>query len=155
MTSKARTADHASSASRLLVAMALGMFAATIVALLAHLGTERVFYYRAGMVTNIVGVLAAVVAIGAGVAELYTMPRDSVDRDAAIRHGAIATLGVCLFGVSAAILWSNWHTVGHAGLLSATVPLAIAVTGMLGIVIAGILERATRDLPLVARGRYL
>lgn len=154
MTAKTRT-DRALPASRLLVGLSLGMFAATIAALLAHLGTERVFYYRAGMVTNLVGVLAAVVAVAAGVAELYARPREVLDRDAGIKHGAIAALGVCLFGVSAAILWSNWHEVGHAGLLSSTVPLAIAVTGMLTIVIAGILDRASRELPLIARGRYL
>jgi uncharacterized membrane protein len=120
-----------------LVAFPIGMYVGTVGALLGYLATRDVFYYRAAMIANLAGVVAALAAAVPGLVDLLALPRGSAARATAVKHGSLAVLATGLFAVSAAVLWRNWHA--ELALLSVTVPLAIAVAGLLVLVIVGML----------------
>jgi uncharacterized membrane protein len=121
----------------MLVALPIGGFVGTVGALLAFLGTGDAFYYRVAMIVNIVAVVAALVATIPGAIDLFHLPRGTQARATGVKHGAGAVLATGLFAVSAALLWRNWHD--RPDLLSATVPLAISLVGLLVLVIVGML----------------
>jgi len=126
----------------MLIAFPIALYTATVAALLAYLGTTDLFYYRAAMVANIVGVGSAIVAAIPGTIDLFSLPRGSSARVAAVKHGSFALLATGLFSVSAALMWRAWNdrTVADGGyLLDATIPLAIAIVGILTLVIVGTL----------------
>ena len=135
MHSKAQIGGHP--IHPMLVALPIGMFVGTVGALLAHLATGDVFYYRAAMIANIVGVVGALIAAVPGAIDLFHLPKGSPARATAGKHASVALLTVGLFSTSAAILYRNWHD--HPELLSVTVPLAISVAGLLALLIVGML----------------
>jgi len=133
MYSKARIAGHP--IHPMLIALPIGLYVATVGALLGYVGTEDPFYFRMALVTNVAGVLAAVVAAIPGAIDLFSLPRYSQARMTGIKHASFALLATGLFAVSGAVSWRQWDS----GSLDATGPLAIGVVGLLALVVAGAL----------------
>lgn len=140
MYSKARIAGHG--IHPMLVGFPIALFTATIGALLAYLGTADAFYYRAAMVANIAGVLAALAAIIPGAIDLRALPRESRARGVARQHALYNALTVALFAVSAVLLYRGWSgrmmTSGTYA-LDVTIPLALGTVGFVAMVSAGML----------------
>jgi uncharacterized membrane protein len=137
MLSKARIAGHP--IHPMLVALPIGMFVATVATLLAYMNSGDPFYYRAAMVANVAGVVAGLVAAIPGAIDLFALPARSEARLTGIKHASSALLALGLFAVSAALLWRDWNAVGDDAVLTAAVPLAMAVAGLLVLTIVGVL----------------
>ncbi|MEO8703997.1 MAG: DUF2231 domain-containing protein [Kofleriaceae bacterium] len=137
MLSKARIAGHP--IHPMLVALPIGMFVATVATLLAFMNSGDPFYYRAAMVANVGGVVAALVAAVPGTIDLFSLPPGSSARATGIKHASSALLAVGLFAVSAALLWRGWNGLANGEVLAAAVPLAVSLAGMLVLVIVGAL----------------
>lgn len=116
-----------------LTAVAVAMFAMTALALLVYLDARDPALYRAALVANLIGEVAALAAAG-----MIDRPRVHGDARAI---GALAGATVVAFAASAAVLAYGWH-LGPSGLLAATVPLALAVVGLVLIAIIGLLATA-------------
>jgi uncharacterized membrane protein len=140
MYSKARIGSHP--IHPMLVALPIGLFTATAAALLAYMGTSDLFYYRAAMVANVAGVVAALAAAVPGAIDLLSLPKSSQARSTGFKHAGFALGAVGLFAVSALVLWRGWHDrtmVYGAYELDATIPLAICIAGMLTLTVVGTL----------------
>lgn len=138
MYSKARIAGHA--IHPMLVGFPIALFTATIGLELAYIGTQDSFYYRAAMVANVAGVIAALAAVLPGAIDLFALPAQSRARGIARQHALFNILTVALFAVSAALLsrgWSDRTMVDGVYALDATMPLAIDTIGFVSMVIAG------------------
>jgi uncharacterized membrane protein len=120
----------------------IALYTATVVALLAYLGTADPFYYRAAMIANIGGIVMALVAVIPGAIDLFALPQGSRARGTGVKHASFALLTTGIFAISAALLYRGWHgrlmVDGHWN-LDATVPLAIGVVGLVTLVIVGVL----------------
>lgn len=131
MYSKARIAGH--SAHPMVVVFPIALFTSTVAALLAYVGTDDAFYYRVAMVASLAGVVTSIIAMIPGVIELLALPRPSRARELAIKHGGAAVLVTAVFGLSGALLYRGWTgrvMVDGRWDLDATVPLAVAVLGL-------------------------
>jgi uncharacterized membrane protein len=140
MYSKARILGHP--IHPMLVAVPIGMFVATIGAELAHIGTQDPFYYRAAMVANVTGVIAALIAAIPGAIDLFSLPRASAARRTGIKHAGLNVLTVVVFAVSAGFLYAGWSArvmVRGEWNLDAHIPLAIDAVGLVVLTIAGAL----------------
>lgn len=140
MYSKARIAGHA--IHPMLVGFPIALFTATIGLELAYIGTQDSFYFRAAMVANIAGVIAALAAVIPGAIDMFALPKESRARGVARQHALFNVLTVGLFIASGALLYSNWSDrtmVNGAYALDATIPLAIDTIGLVSMVIAGML----------------
>ena len=120
----------------MLVALPIGLYVATVAALLAYVGLEDPFYFRAALVANIAGVVTALVAAIPGAIDLFSLPAHSSARNTGLKHAGFALLTTGLFGVSAVVSWREWIS---GGVPDAVVPLAIAIVGVLALVIVGAL----------------
>jgi uncharacterized membrane protein len=137
MLSKARIGDHP--IHPMVVALPIGMFVATVGALLAFMNGGDPFYYRAAMVANVAGVAAALIAAVPGAIDLVSLPAGSDARRTGIKHAGSALVAVGLFSVSAGLLWRGWSALAEGEVLAAAIPLAVAVAGLLVLVIVGTL----------------
>jgi len=140
MYSKARILGHP--IHPMLVALPIGMFVATIGAELAHIGTLDPFYYRAAMVANVAGVVAALIAAIPGAIDLFSLPRESAARRTGIKHAGLNLLTVVVFAVSAGFLYAGWSSrvmVRGEWNLDAHIPLLIDAVGLVMLTIAGAL----------------
>src|SRR5215217_4229015 len=86
-----------------LVAFPITLFVATIALELAHIGTQDAFYYRAAMIANITGVLAALLAVIPGAVDLFSLPNRSRARITGDRHALLMMLTTLLFAISAVV----------------------------------------------------
>lgn len=134
MDSKAAIAGHP--IHPMLVALPIGMYVATVAALLTYVGLDDPFYFRMALVANVAGVVMALVAAIPGAIDLFSLPRNSRARVAGIKHASFALLATGLFAVAAATSYRQW---AGAGVPDATVPLAIAIVGLLALLVAGAL----------------
>ena len=134
MFSRARVARHP--IHPMLVSLPIGLFTATTAALIAFIGTADPFYYRAAFIANLAGVATAIAAGIPGAIDLFHLPPTSPARATGLRHGKLALIATALFAGCAALLWRDWPP---ASILAATVPLAVAVAGMLSLVFAALL----------------
>lgn len=138
--SKASIAGHP--IHPMVVAFPIALYTATVVALLAYIGTTDSFYYRGAMVASISGVTMALLAALPGVIDLMALPRGSRARSTGIKHGSLAVLTTGIFAACAAVLYRNWGgrvIVDGQLQLDATLPLAIGVVGLVALVIVGAL----------------
>jgi uncharacterized membrane protein len=141
MYSKARVAGHA--AHPMVVVFPIALFTATVAALLAYIKTRDAFYYRAALLADVSGVATALIAMIPGLIELHALPRPSRARDLARRHAGGALLVTAVFAASAGLLYLGWTRrvmVDGRWHLDATLPLAIAVLGLVllvGVATAG------------------
>ncbi len=135
MYSTARIAGH--SAHPMVVVFPIALFASTVAALLAYVGTRDAFYYRAALLANVAGVTTALIAMIPGVIDLLALPKPSRTRELARRHAQGALLVSGVFGLSAGLLYRGWSgrvMVDGRWELDATLPLAIAVLGLVMLV---------------------
>jgi uncharacterized membrane protein len=126
----------------MVVGFPVALFTATVVALLAYIGTRDTFYYRVAMVASASGVTMALLAAIPGAVDLFALPKGSRARATGLKHASFAILTVGIYAVAAAILYRNWITrsmTDGAFALDATIPLAIGVVGMVTLVIVGVL----------------
>lgn len=140
MYSKARIAGHA--IHPMLVGFPIALFTATIGLELAHIATQDSFYFRAAMVANVAGIIAALAAVIPGTIDYFALPRQSRARGVAKQHALFNVLTVALFGVSAALLYRGWsgrEMVDGVYALDATIPLAVGMIGFVSMVSAGML----------------
>lgn len=147
MHSKARIAGH--SAHAIAAVFPVAFFTGTVAALLAYVGTADSFYYRLALVIDLAGVFTALVAMLPGAIDLYALPKPSRSRELATRHALGALLVTGVFAVSGGWLYQSWASrvmVDGRWDLDATVPLAIAVLGLVLLVSA-----ATAGWELVQR----
>lgn len=136
----------------LLVAFPVALFAATVGALLAFIGTHDTLYYRAAMTAGAAGVTMAVLGAIPGLLDLLARPQGSAARAMGVKHASYAALVVSIFAASTAVMVRNWFAkvlVDGAWQLDATVPLAIGVAGLVTLVIVGILGWTVGQTPLV------
>lgn len=131
MYSKARIAGHAAHA--MVVVFPIASFTSTVALLLAYVGTRDAFYYRAALLADLAGVVTALVAMIPGAIDLYALPRPSRARTRAVAHATSALLVTAVFSLVGALLYHGWlgrvMVSGHWD-LDATIPLAIAVLGI-------------------------
>jgi uncharacterized membrane protein len=125
----------------MLIAFPVALYVATVVALLVHLGTHDVFWFRVGMWSNIAGVVMAAVAAVPGLIDLVSLPAKSRARVTGIRHAAFNVLALVLFAISAVMLYRNaGSTLNPARgnyALDVTAPLVLSILGVLSTVTAG------------------
>jgi uncharacterized membrane protein len=143
MYSKARIAGHA--IHPMLVGFPIALFTATIGLELAYIGTSDIFYFRAAMIANIAGVIAALAAVIPGAIDMFALPKESRARGVAKQHALFNLLTVGLFAVSAFLLYSNWSgrtMVDGVYALDATIPLAVDMVGFVSLVTAAMLGYA-------------
>jgi len=131
MYSKARVAGHP--IHPMVVVFPIALFASTVALLLAYVGAHDAFYYRAAMLADVAGVVTSLLAMIPGAIDYFALPKPSRARDLAYRHasGALAVTGV--FALSGGFLVRGWVArvmVDGRWELDATVPLAIAVIGL-------------------------
>ena len=134
MYTKARIAGHP--IHPMLVAFPIGLYGATIAALLAFLGTHDAFYFRAAMTANIAGVVMAGLTAIPGVIDLMSLPRHSQARSVGWQHAGFNVASLLLFVISAAMLYGRWSDRTSVE-LDATLPLAVGMIGLVTTVIAG------------------
>ena len=132
MYSRARVAGHP--IHPMIVVFPIALFTATVAALLAFVGTGDLFYYRAALVACAGGVAMALIGALPGAIDLFSLPKGRA-RSTGFKHASFALLTVGIFAAVAAMLYRNWI----GGELEATIPLAVAVAGMVTLVIVGIL----------------
>ncbi len=126
----------------MVVAFPIALYTATVVALLAYIGTTDSFYYRGAMVASMSGVTMALLAALPGAIDLLSLPRGSRARSTGIKHGSLAVLTTGIFAACAAVLYRNWGDrvlVDGQLQLDATLPLAIGVVGLVALVVVGAL----------------
>ena len=133
MYSRARVAGHP--IHPMIVVFPIALFTVTVASLLAFVGTADAFYYRAALVACAGGVAMALIGALPGAIDLFSLPKGSRARSTGLKHASFALLTIGIFATAAALLYRNW--VG--GELEATIPLAVAVAGMVTLVIVGIL----------------
>lgn len=131
MKSKAHDADRP--IHPLLVGIPIALLVVTIAFELAHLETGNDFYFRAAMVANIVGVLAALIAV--------------VPAATGAKHALLNSLTVSLFASSAALLVRSYYT----GELYVHLPLALGMLGIVAMTFAGALGYALPEVLGAAR----
>ena len=125
-----------------MVVFPIALFTVTVAMLLAYIGTTETGYYQAAMVACLAGVVMAPLAFLPGTIAVLPLKKGSRARAIGMRHSAYALLTTGIFTACAAVLWRNWFgrvMVEDRWLLDATVPLAIAVVGMVTLVIVGTL----------------
>lgn len=138
MYSKARVAGHPM--HPMLVAFPIAFYTATVATLLAYIGTMEAFWYRVAMISNIAGIVTAVIAAIPGVIDLLALPRESRARAVGLRHAGFNLFATALFVVTAVVVYRTWtHRVMIDGeyLFDATIPLAMSVVAWVSMVIAG------------------
>jgi len=140
MYTKARIAGHP--IHPMLIAFPVALYVATVVALIAHIGTHDPFFYRVALYANIGGVVMALVAAVPGFIDLVTaVPARSRARVTGIRHAAFNVLALVLFAISAFMLYRNAGStlvpeVGKYG-LDTTAPLLLSLLGVASTLVAG------------------
>lgn len=140
MYSKARIAGHA--IHPMLVGFPIALFTATVGAELAYIGTQDAFYFRAAMVANLAGLVAALAAMIPGAIDYSALPAASRARGVARRHALFNAATLVLFAMSAVLLYRGWSgrtMVDGAYALDATLPLAASTVGFVAMVSAGML----------------
>lgn len=134
MYSRARVAGHP--IHPMLVALPIGLHVTTVAAMLAFTGTKDPFFYRAAMYAAFGGVLSAVVALVPGAIDLFALPPRSRVRRTAVKHASVALLSTGLFAVAGALLYRGWRPTAE---LEVAMPLAVAVAGLVALVVVGAL----------------
>lgn len=138
MYSKARLAGHP--LHPMLVVFPIAFYTATVATLLAYVGTHEAFWYRVAMVSNIAGIVTALVAVIPGAIDLFALPKASRAREAGMKHAGFNLIATGLFAVTALVLyraWSGREMVDGEYVFDATIPLAMAVVAWVSMVIAG------------------
>jgi uncharacterized membrane protein len=126
----------------MLVAFPIALYTATFVALLAYVGTDDLFWYRAALAANVGGLIMAACAIIPGAIDLFTLPRHSAARATGLKHAGFNLVSTVLFLVNAIVMWHEWNTrVQLEGryYVEAAAPLALSIIGLLALVVAGAL----------------
>ncbi|HTL35071.1 MAG TPA: DUF2231 domain-containing protein [Kofleriaceae bacterium] len=140
MFTKARIAGHP--IHPMLVAFPIALYVATVVGLLAHIGTHDPFWYRVAMYSNFAAVGMALVAAIPGFIDLMTsVPARTRARATGFRHATFNVLALALFAVSGYMLYRNAGgnlnpAVGQYG-LDTTAPLVLALAGIASTLVAG------------------
>src|SRR3954467_941063 len=137
MYSKARVAGHA--IHPMIVSFPIAFYTSTVATLLAYVGTQEAFWYRAAMVVNIAGIVTAMLAMIPGAIDLRSLPARSRSQGVALRHAGFQALATGLFAVTALLLYpgrTHRVMVQRQYGFDATVPLAMSVTGWVWMVIA-------------------
>ena len=138
MNSKAKIAGHP--IHPMLVAFPIGLYGATIAALLAFVATHDSFFFRAAMTANIAGVAMALIAAVPGFIYFFGLPRGSRVRTVGLQHAAANLTALALFAVSASLLYTRWshrEVIDGALALDAALPLGFGLLGLVSTVIAG------------------
>lgn len=112
----------------MLIAFPVALYVATVVTLLAFVGTGDAFWYRVATWSNIGGVVMAAVAAVPGLIDLLGLPRHSRARVTGVKHAAFNVLALSLFAVSAVLLYRG---------ADVTAPLALSILGALSTLAAG------------------
>jgi uncharacterized membrane protein len=124
----------------MLVAFPIAFYTATVATLLAYIGTLEAFWYRVAMVSNIAGIVTAVIAAIPGAIDLLALPRTSRARVAGLKHAGFNLLATGLFAVTALVVYRTWNhrmMVDGEYVFDATIPLAMSVVAWVSMVIAG------------------
>jgi uncharacterized membrane protein len=138
MLSKVRIAGHP--IHPMLVAFPIALYTATVVTLLAFVGTGDVFWVRAALWANVAGVVMAGLAALPGFIDLISLPRHSRAQNTGIRHAAFNVLSLTLFVISAVVLYrhAGGFSATNAGAhISVTAPLALSIIGIVSTLAAG------------------
>lgn len=130
----------------LVVALPIALFTTTVATLLAYVGTGDASYYRLAMIASIAGVTAALIAALPGALALAARPAGM--RADGLKHATAMLLTTGLFAACGTLLYRDWFGQALAGWqLDATTPLALAVAGMVALVIVGTLGWFRAQLP--------
>lgn len=134
MPSKARRPGRAAHPT---VVLPTALFTITVAALLAHVGTRDASCYRAALVANVAGVVAALPALPS------PSPSPSRSRQLVDRHALGPLLVTGVFATSGALLYRGWTgrvMVDGRWELDAAIPLAIGVLGLVVLVSVAMLD---------------
>lgn len=138
MYSKARIAGHP--IHPMIVAFPIAFYTATVATLLAYIGTQEAFWYRVALISNVAGVITAVIAVLPGAIDLFSLPQHSRARSTGLKHAGFNLLATALFAVTAFIIYRGWTErvmVDGTYRFDATIPLAMSVVAWVSMVIAG------------------
>jgi uncharacterized membrane protein len=105
-----------------------------VVALLCHVATNDMFWYRAALYANLGGVVMAAIAALPGLIDLLGLPAYSTARETGLRHAAFNVLALLLFATSGALIYANYRN----GLVLANAePLVLSLCGLGSTAVAG------------------
>ena len=138
MYSKARIAGHP--IHPMVVAFPIAFYTATVATLLAYVGTMEAFWYRVAMISNVAGVVTALIAVIPGSIDLFSLPAGSRARSTGLKHAGFNLIATALFMVTALVVYRGWTErvmVDGAYRFDATIPLAMSVVAWVSMVIAG------------------
>lgn len=138
MYSKARIAGHP--IHPMLVGFPIALYVATVATMLIYVGTRDAFWYRAALTANVGGVIGGLLAAIPGAIDLFSLPATSRARQTGKKHAGMALLTTGLYSVSGALMYFGWThrtMVDGAYALDVSIPLAIAVIGVVTVVITG------------------
>jgi len=136
MYSKVKVAGHP--IHPMLIAFPVAFYVGTFVSFLIYQSGGDPFWYRAGYVANVAGVIMALVAAVPGFIDWYAgIPRNTAPkRDGAI-HAALNVAALLLFAINLWVTASAWPEWESQPPESAAAPLVIALLGVLCTAAAG------------------
>jgi uncharacterized membrane protein len=135
MYSKAKLAGHP--IHPMLVAFPIAFYTSTIATLIVYAATRDAFWYRAGMFTDVAGVVMAIAALIPGAIDLFALPARSRARATGYQHAGANLVATTAFAIGGALLWRGWHAT--EGMLDVAAPIAICIVGLFAMGVAGVL----------------
>ncbi|MGE5184224.1 MAG: DUF2231 domain-containing protein [Acidobacteriota bacterium] len=124
----------------MLIAFPVALYVATVVALLAHIGTGDPFWYRAAFWTSLGGVVMAAVAAIPGLVDLLTLPSRSRARRTGYIHAGCNVLALAAFVIACVIMGRNWYSASvDLAHLDDSAPLVLGLIGVASTLVAGAL----------------
>jgi uncharacterized membrane protein len=140
MYSKARIAGHP--IHPMLVHFPIALFLGGLLALLAHMGTGELFWYRVSYIAIFAGAAGAVAAAIAGSIDLFAgIPRGTPARATGLKHMALNVVALLVFVAVGILMRSSYHAhlANTLNELDVTLPLALSIGGALVLAVSGAL----------------
>ena len=140
MYSKARIAGHP--IHPMLVHFPIALFLGGLLALLAHMGTGELFWYRVSYIAILAGAVGAVAAAVVGTIDLFAgIPRGTPARATGLKHMALNVVALVVFATVGFLMNGSYHAHLDNTLneLDVTLPLVLSIGGALVLAVSGTL----------------
>lgn len=119
----------------MLVAFPIASYVGTLVAFLAYNGTGDSFWYRAGFVVNVAGVVTALAAAVPGFIDWWAgIPHDSAPKRDGLIHMSLNVAALALFAANLLVTGNRWDAIPAP---DARAPIVLSLLGVLCTLAAG------------------
>ena len=126
----------------MLVHFPIALFLGGLVALLAHVGTGELFWYRVSYIAIFAGAAGAAAAAIPGTVDLFAgIPRGTPARATGLKHMALNVFALVVFVAVAFLMRSSYHAhlANTLNQLDVQLPLGLAIGGAVVLVVSGAL----------------